>query len=254
MAVSPLSSPRRILPVSLAALAALAILIGLGLWQIQRLDWKRQLIVTLQSRLSAPPVTLCAVARRVAENRIDTERTDWLRVRASGCFIGDRSLYLYATLNGVAGWHVVSAFKADQGCGVLVDRGFIPDAIRRTKKDIARPAPAPLALTGHIRTHSRGQGVFTPDNQAEANRWYWWDIPAMAAEFDLGRDSLATAFVVVAEPSGGNAADRPQWPRALNPMPELPNHHLQYALTWFGLALCLLCIYTIFIVKRLRGR
>ena len=254
MIVSRLVLPRRVLPVTVATLAALALLVGLGLWQIHRLHWKRQVIATLQSRLSAPPVTLCTVARRISGNRIDAERTDWLRVRASGRFVGDRSLYLYATLDGVAGWHMVSAFKAEGGCGVLVDRGFIPDRLRRTKKDIVRPAPAPLALTGHIRTHSRGQGAFTPDNEPHANRWYWWDIPAMAAEFDLGRDSLATAFVVVAEPSGANATDRPQWPRALNPMPDLPNHHLQYALTWFALALCLLGVYAAFIVKRLRER
>ncbi len=245
----PAASVRSLLPVTLAALAALAILVGLGVWQLQRLAWKEGLIATLEQRVDAEPVTLAEAEGRAER---DGREIDWLRLRVSGRFVAADTLYVYATQDGMAGWRAVTPFESEAGRTVLVDRGFVPDTVLRAEGAGSPPAEGSVEVMGLARIHGEGQGPFTPDNDAAANRWYWWDIPAMARVLGLDASGTVTGFVIEAEPGAWSGAG--PWPKVVRREPALPNRHFEYALTWFGLALCLVGVYAAFVVSRLTGR
>lgn len=208
------------------ALAGMALLVWLGWWQVERLQWKTALIAQMEERAAGEPRALAEVAARQA----DGEDIAFIRTTASGEFLHDRELFVLATSAGVVGWRVVTPLALEDGGTVLVDRGFIPHEF----KDAAhRPGSQPageIAITGVVRPEAQGQAPFTPDNDPAANVWHWWAVPEMAEA--AGLDDAAP-FVIQAEPSPGDAA----WPRATRVDPaSVSNRHLGYALTWFGLA------------------
>jgi surfeit locus 1 family protein len=105
-----------------------------------------------------------------------------------------------------------------------------------------------VAVTGLAR-NADSQGPFIPDNELAENRWFWRDLGAMSKSmFPAGAPDIAP-FILEAERSdipGG-------WPLGGQTRLDLPNNHLQYALTWFLLALCLVVIYVIYVRSRLRA-
>lgn len=241
-------SRRSLLPITIAALAALVVLVSLGFWQLARLEWKEDLIATLSARVDAPPVSLAEAVERARDAAAEA---DWLRVRVPGQFLTGPELYVYATVDGRPGWRAVAPFRSESGLVVLVDRGFVPDALYRVGADVPLPPREPVVVTGLVRTHGEGRSLFTPENEPGENRWYWWDIPAMVAELRLAREAAVIGFVVEAEPGPWQGEGR--WPEARKREPVLPNRHLEYALTWFGLALCLVGVYIALVRSRLQG-
>jgi surfeit locus 1 family protein len=224
--------------------AALALLIGLGLWQMQRLEWKQGLIAQIEARTHAEPVTLKeAVARARAG-----EDVSYLRVRVEGRFDNGKERYLYAVSDGPPGWHVITPLETPEGEAVLVDRGFVPNAFKEPSSRAQGEINDALAVTGLARTPDT-QGLFIPDNEPAENRWFWRDLGAMSKSmFPEGAPDIAP-FILEAERSdipGG-------WPLGGQTRLDLPNNHLQYALTWFLLALCLVVIYVIYVRSRLRA-
>ena len=102
--------------------ASLALLIGLGLWQLQRLEWKQGLIAQIAARAHAEPVALkdAVTSARAGED------VSYLRVRVEGRFDNAKERYLYALSDGAPGWRVITPLTAPDGEVVLVDRGFVP--------------------------------------------------------------------------------------------------------------------------------
>jgi surfeit locus 1 family protein len=224
--------------------AALAVLIGLGVWQLQRLQWKEGLIAQIEARVKADPVSLKeAVARARAG-----EDVSYLRVRVEGKFDNTKERYLFAVSDGTPGWHVITPLETPDGEAVLVDRGFVPDALKdpaaRRQGEIS-DAVTVTALARRPET----QGLFVPNNEIEQNRWFWRDLKAMTTSmFGEGAKDVAPFFLEAekSEIPGG-------WPRGGETRLDLPNNHLQYAITWFLLALCLVVIYVIYVRGRLRA-
>ncbi len=133
---------------------------------------------------------------------------------------------------GRAGWHVITPLRTEDGEVVLIDRGFVPDELRNPASRAQGELDGVVAVTGIVRVPET-QGTFTPDNEVGANRWFWRDLQAMARS--IGAAEVAP-FYLEAEKSdvpGG-------WPEGGQTRLELPNNHLQYAITWFLLAACLL--------------
>jgi surfeit locus 1 family protein len=214
------------------SLLALVLLVGLGIWQVQRLQWKNDLVARITEQRKAEPLSLAEVEARMAAG----EDVEFMRAKATGRFVHDRELFVFTTLDGEMGWKVVTPLKTDDGGAVLVDRGFIPYDI---KSPAARPESLPagqVSLTGVVRPYSSGPGPFVPDNDVDANVWHWWALPAMAEAAGVGR---TRPFILQAEPRPGD----PTWPLASTPDPaDMPNRHLGYALTWFGLAAVLVVV------------
>jgi len=203
---------------------AFLVLIGLGSWQVQRLFWKEGLIAQRQAALAAPPIAPPASleAARGLEYR---------HLSAAGSFLNDRELYLGASdAIGHLGYHVITPLKLDDGALLLVDRGFVPQEKRTPESRAQGLLQGEVAVTGLLRLAPAGKPYwFLPDNNAAKNYWFYVDIPAMAAAARLERvlpyylDADATP-VPGGLPVGGQTRL------------DLPNDHLQYAITWYALA------------------
>jgi surfeit locus 1 family protein len=235
---------RGLILLTVLSASALAVLIGLGVWQLHRLQWKEGLIAQIEVRVKAEPVSLKEAVARVHAG----EDVSYLRVRAEGKFDNAKELYLFAVSDGTPGWHVITPLATPDGEMVLVDRGFVPDAL---KDPAARPQGElsdAVTMTALARPPET-QGLFVPDNEIEQNRWFWRDLKAMTETmFGEGAKDVAP-FFLEAEKSdipGG-------WPRGGETRLDLPNNHLQYAITWFLLALCLVVIYVIYVRTRLKA-
>lgn len=223
------------LPVGLtiATAVALAILCGLGTWQLKRLAWKTDLLARIEARANGAPLSL--------DQAMALPDATFARVAltcpglASAPFVE-----LYAIENGQAGVRLVSACRPSPNApAVLVDRGFVADTVS------ARPPVSgdatPVQLVGRVRASEPG-GAFTPPRSN--GRFYARDIPAMAAAL---RAAPAWSVMVVAETSSN-----PDWEALVaSPVPtDIPNRHLEYALTWFGLAAALLGVYAAVLWRR----
>ena len=216
-------------------LAAFAVLIGLGVWQLQRLHWKEGLIAEIETRTKSEPIGLDQAIAIAREGRDPS----YYRVKVEGRFDHTKELYLYAVSEGRAGWHVITPLKTEDGEVVLIDRGFVPDELRNPASRAAGELDGMLAVTGIVRV-PEAQGSFTPDNEVGANRWFWRDLQAMSRATGAGE---VAPFFLEAEKSdvpGG-------WPEGGQTRLELPNNHLQYAITWFLLAACLLIVYGVYV-------
>jgi surfeit locus 1 family protein len=229
------------------ALAALAVLIGLGVWQLERLQWKEGLIAEIEARSTGAPITI-AEALAIARQGRDP---DYYRVRVEGRFHHDKERYLFAQslADGTPGWHVITPLETTGGDMVLVDRGFVPDVLKEASSRASGLVEGVVTVTGIVRSPEI-QGSFVPDNEREANRWFWRDLGAMARSmFPEGTVEMAPFFL------DAEKSDVPGgWPEGGQTRLELPNNHLQYAITWFLLALCLLVIYAVYVRGLYRRR
>jgi surfeit locus 1 family protein len=229
------------------ALAALAVLIGLGVWQLERLQWKEGLIAEIEARSTGAPITI-AEALAIARQGRDP---DYYRVRVEGRFHHDKERYLFAQslADGTPGWHVITPLETTGEDMVLVDRGFVPDVLKEASSRASGQVEGVVTVTGIVRSPEI-QGSFVPDNEPEANRWFWRDLGAMARSmFPEGTVEMAPFFL------DAEKSDVPGgWPEGGQTRLELPNNHLQYAITWFLLALCLLVIYAVYVRGLYRRR
>lgn len=208
---------------TIAALAALALLLGLGTWQLDRLAWKRQLIATMESRMAEP-------ALPIAELTGNTD-ADYRRVRASGRFQGGTAFYLFAVAaDGRGGYHQLVPLRLDDGRVLLVDRGWLP--YERRAGGLA-PPDSPVTLGGILRKprHHWSQ----PANDPARNDWYGIDFQAMA-KLAGGPALLPYVLEADAAPNDGG------YPLGGQTRVSLPNDHLGYALTWYGLAVALVVV------------
>ncbi|HET6971199.1 MAG TPA: SURF1 family cytochrome oxidase biogenesis protein [Phenylobacterium sp.] len=236
-----MTEPRGGFPVGLtvAVAIAFAILAGLGTWQVQRLHWKEGLLARIAALQAAPARPLEPVLDEVSKGG----DADFTRVKATCPGLATAPyVELYAIRDGQAGVRLISACRSGslRYRSVLVDRGFVADTIS------ARPAvdaasTAPLEVTGILRRPERGN-LFSPANTPA--RWYTRDVASMAAALKAPEPA---PLVLMAE-----TATNPEW-KALIPAPipaDIPNRHLEYAITWYGLAAVLLGVYAAMLVKR----
>jgi surfeit locus 1 family protein len=224
---------------TLFTVPTLAMLVGFGTWQVQRLHWKEALIAEREARLAAPPVNIASIRRMSAA-------LDHRRVVASGRFLHDREMHLVArTLQGRVGVRVVTPLALIGGGHVLVDRGWVPrhrvdPATRR-----AGQLRSPVEVVGIIRRAGR-MNSWTPDNQPKDGVWHYVDVRAMAARAGF---SDARDFFVAAGPAP-NPGGLPIGRRLAI---DVANNHLKYAVTWYALAVTLAVIYLIYHVRAAGG-
>ncbi|USU04880.1 SURF1 family protein [Sphingomonadaceae bacterium OTU29LAMAA1] len=198
-------------------LATIALLIGLGVWQIERRTWKLALIAQTERQLRAAPV-----AAPPPSAPIDADDA-YKPVVATGRYRAGADTYVQAVTDLGGGFWVLTPFDTDRGFTVLVNRGFVP-ADQRGK---VAPPTAPQSIRGLLRLTEPGGG-FLRSNDPAGDRWYSRDLAAIAEARHLGR--VAPYFIDASEPRTG-------WPRGGMTVVRFRNSHLVYALTWFGLAL-----------------
>lgn len=215
-------------------LPALVILVLLGNWQIERLAWKRALLHDIAQQMAVPPVPLPA--------RVRAEDWSYRRVTVTGVFDHAHEIYLFAPgPQGGTGYQVITPLKRDAGEAVLVNRGWVPTDHKDPATRMAAQTPGKVTVTGIIRLSGRAN-AFSPANRPDLGIWYVRDIPSMAKY--LG---FAVAPLVV---EADNTPNPGGWPVGGQTIIDIPNNHLDYALTWYGLALVLLVIYVVYHWRR----
>ena len=229
----------------LFALLGLIVLTGLGTWQLQRLHWKEGLTARIEARAGAEPVTLDEAVARQAK----TGDIEYLRVRAAGRFLYEGERHFFAVSGKGPGWHVYTPLVTQSGRTVIVNRGFVPDRLKDPSTRSQGQQAEAQTVTGLARAPGV-QGLFTPDNDRQANSWYWRDLEGMASGLNLAAKGPLVPFFLEAEK--GDVAGG--WPKGGVTRLSLPNRHLEYALTWYGLAGTLLAVFAVFARGRLRAQ
>jgi surfeit locus 1 family protein len=236
---------RGLIKLTIATLVGLAVLVGLGMWQFQRLEWKEGVIARIEARTSRLPMTL----ERATKITRERSNPSYYPVRVTGSFHHSRERYLYTfSLDGEPGWHVITPLETVDGNVVLIDRGFVPDSLRDPSSRALGQIEEVVTVTGLVRT-PQTPNIFVPDNDPKANQWFSRDLSAMAASMFPGGTIQVSPFFLEAK-----ASDVPGgWPQGGQTRLELVNKHLEYALIWFGLALCLAVIFAVYVRGAYRG-
>ncbi|MDX2159015.1 MAG: SURF1 family protein [Hyphomicrobiaceae bacterium] len=225
------------------AVAGVAILLGLGSWQWQRMVWKEGLIARITERIGAPPIALADLKTRLARG----DDVEYVRVRIRGRFLSGLESHYWAPGTAGPAWHIYAPMETEAGELVIVNRGLVADADRDPAR---RPEQldAVREIVGLVRK-PEARGTFTPDNDVGRNIWYWRDLEGMARVMLRERAFRALPVLIDVERGAAGAA-APRTPAGGTTRLELPNNHLQYSMTWYGLALTLVGVYVALVWSR----
>jgi surfeit locus 1 family protein len=223
----------RLVP-TLFTIPALIILVGLGSWQVQRLHWKEGLIAQRDRMVAAAPI---APPQTLAEAKANQFR----HVADDGVLLNDKEIFLAAASeSGGSGYQVLTPLQEPGGRIIFVNRGFIPLELKDPARRAAGEPSGAVHIAGLLRVPPAEKPTFfLPNNRPDLDLWFWVDLPAMAKAAGV---SDAAPFYIDADktPNPGG------WPQGGITNLELPNDHLQYAITWFSLAIALVVIYVLY--------
>ncbi len=208
------------------ALLALAALLALGVWQVERRAWKLDLIARVDARVHAPAVPAPGPA---AWPELTRAKDEYRRITAAGAFLPGPDTLVQATTALGPGFWVLAPFRTEDGFVLLVNRGFVPGD--RRDPGSRDPGTAQRRVSGLLRITEPGGG-FLRSNDPAADRWHSRDVAAIAAA--RGLPGAAPYFL-----DSDAVADAGALPVGGLTVISFPNSHLVYALTWFGLALML---------------
>lgn len=215
---------------TLISLPALVILIMLGSWQVQRLGEKTDLIADFKARTST-------AAQALPAPDVNLDDVEFQRVSLQGRFDHDAEIFLTGrTYEGNAGFHVVTPFTTMDGMQLLINRGWVSEAYREPETRAFSITKGVVELDGIVRKPQR-KGYFVPENEPERGFWFTLKPNEMAAF--LQADNMLTSYYVDAVRDGEVIT----LPIAAEIKIDVPNAHLNYALTWYGLALSLIGVY-----------
>jgi surfeit locus 1 family protein len=213
----------RLVP-TLITLVMLTGLISLGCWQITRLHWKENLLITIHARMDEDPVDVSAVKR---------DEADYRPAYAIGAFNYEHEIYIHAVSRvGEGGYHVLTTLKIDDDHYLLVDRGFVPYSVNRLPPFYRPNGQVTIRGTLRVPQHHWPQ----LNNNPKDNDWYWPDLKALAHAMGVPE---FMPFVLEVDGTMNSLG----FPLGGQTRLDIPNNHFVYALTWFGLALALLVIY-----------
>lgn len=238
---------RGLVPAALATLVAFAALVALGTWQLERLAWKESLVAAIDSGLEKQPAAL----ETPADAWKSLGKEEYRPVSVTGTFRHGDERHLFATHGGQMGWHVYTPLETEGGHILFVNRGFVTEERKDPSTRSEGQIEGPQTIVGLVRLPGV-QGSFEPDRDPTKNQWYWRDLAGMIASLGIeGAWARMMPFFVdaVAEPQNPGG-----WPKGGVTRLEIPNRHLEYALTWYGLAGALLAVFSAFAWTRLRAR
>ncbi|OSQ29450.1 SURF1 family protein [Thalassospira sp. MCCC 1A03138] len=228
----PLLTTRPSPAIKICAGLALVILLGLGSWQVDRLFWKQNLIAERHAQAALPPIEVPLT------QDIDPAMA-FHSAYAEGRFLNDQEMYLMArTRRGNIGFHLITPLEQEDGRIILVNRGWVPQDNRDPSTRPDSLIEENVRVTGVLRLPQQKHWV-QPENEPLENQWFFVDVDAMAE--DSGADLASRYYLELDEteipgglPIGGQAKI------------DLPNNHLEYAITWYSLALSLIVIFILY--------
>ncbi|MAS14892.1 MAG: cytochrome c oxidase assembly protein [Nitratireductor sp.] len=216
----------------LLSLVVLACLLALGTWQVQRLQWKEALLAQIEARINAEPADLASIERVYAE----TGDVEYRPVRVAGAFRHAGERHYFATWKGQSGYFVHTPLRLEDGRFIFVNRGFVPFDRKEAEMRAEGQIVGGVRISGLARNGLEEKPSFiVPDNDISKNIFYWKDIETMARTAGLPDTARVLPFYVDAD----DAPNPGGLPVGGVTRIDLPNSHLQYAITWYGLALAL---------------
>lgn len=216
-------------------LAAFCTLIGLGTWQVKRMEWKAGVLKNVDQAQTADAVTF-------PTDEVNDE-WDYRRVKLTGEFLPDHKFKLLSRIyQGAVGYHVIEPFKLIDGRYVLVNRGFIPNAYNGEYA----PPEGEITLTGTLHKPD-DKNMFTPENHESSKDLYWLDAQHIA---DITGIEFTTNMVVFQD----KTADGKVYPIGGQLRIDIPNNHKKYAFFWYTMALILVIMVFIMWLKNHQPR
>lgn len=187
------------------------VFVALGTWQLQRMEWKTELLAAIDERMLAAPVSLPVA--------LDPVTDKYLRVTVTG-EIGTDELHVLTSITGTPGFKIITTMDLPDGRRILIDRGFVPE-IAKTEPRFGGPTTAIGSLLWPLETDK-----YTPAADRSTNIWFARDVELMSAE-------LGTLAILVAITESDNNENITPQPIEIN----IHNRHLEYVLTWYGFAI-----------------
>jgi len=237
-------SYRRLLWPGITTAVMLLVLLSLGTWQVKRLFWKQALLAQIAQAEAAAPVPLA---------RIEAQGTlsPFMKIAVTGTFLPNETALYGAEVRDVAsgpamGAQLIEPMREVNGELILVDRGWVP--LSRTGP-LDQPTDE-VTVSGYVRLGDT-QHWFSAADDPSSRRFYTLDPYAIGAALGLAD---IRPFVLVALAAGTTPSlIVDHWPDPARQLPRPPNNHLSYVITWYGLAVALLAIFTIWARKGSRA-
>jgi surfeit locus 1 family protein len=223
---------RFIIP-ALSALIMLIVLIGLGTWQIYRLQWKLGILAQIEAADSAPPIPLGA------------DPAPYTKVFAKGHFRFDRAAQFGAEVRDTQtgptmGSYQIVPLERPAAPPVLVNRGWIPQ-----KREVPLDEPSgEITVTGYIRPGETSHWFSATDDTAD-RQFFTLDPAVIGAA--VGEPDVLPYALIALGPETARV-----FPAPAQHLPRPPNNHLSYVITWYGLALSLVVVFVVWMRKALR--
>jgi len=247
---APARPPRAGLVVpSLFALAALVTFIGLGTWQVERKAWKEALIDALERRLSAAPTALPPPEQW---SKLEPAADEFRRVKFSATFVPGQEALVYASGSALRsdvsgpGYWVFAPAHTSSGTIAMVNRGFVPEGRQDPATRTSGETSGPIEMVGALRW-PEPRGFFAPADEPGRNLWFVRDHVAIAAAKGWGE--VAPFFIELESPGPRGGLPHPGALRV-----NLRNEHLQYAITWYGLAAVVVVMFALWLRARRRAQ
>lgn len=228
---------------SIATFIAFSLLLSLGVWQVKRLQWKLELIEKVENRTEEQPIDLDSVRALLAAG----EELEYQPMRLMGRFEHQAEAHVFGTWEGAPGWYIMTPLRFTDTDGMarrlLVNRGFVPMALKERAQRPESLSAGEVTVTGLFRSSKAPRGISAmvlPSDllEKEINEFFSRDIRAFEKHLDLA------LLPFILDSSGAEVQS--EWPKGGTTRLSFNNRHLEYALTWFGLALTLLVIFGIF--------
>lgn len=229
---------------TVAAAGALATLLGLGTWQWQRMVWKNEVIARLKLAAKAPPADY-ATLRLAALPEGEPGRYTPVEIR--GTFDHTREVYVFWSGTRTPGYLVLTPFRPARGKPILVNRGFVPEPRRAAATRPEGQVSAETVIRGLLVRRGGNASAFTPPPDVARRIWYDIVPEEMADKLKL---DVVRSHTIDADDTP-NPGGLPKGRSIASRIAEIPNRHLEYALTWWGLALTLIGVYAVFVRGRL---
>lgn len=225
------------------AIIVFVTLLILGTWQVNRLEWKETLLSQIDERLRSQPVTISEIIERVK----NANSFEYQPVMVEGIFDHTKERHFFATHQGRTGYYVYTPLRFDGGI-VFINRGFVEYDLKDPQLRPQGQIAGVVSVSGLARAAlSEKPSSLVPDNDVVKNIYYWKDLTSMAGSVDLVIENhQVQPFFIDAFKSDipGN------YPIGGVTLIDLPNNHLSYAFTWYGLAATLVIIAIVFLFRR----